>query len=116
MTQNILTKASFHVIGIKRKTSNQSAMHDISQIWNEFFSENIKNKISNKITEDIFAIYSEYKGNYTKPYSYILGCSVSSFNAVPEEMIGITMPSAQYEIFTAKGKRPDNLIKTWQYI
>jgi predicted transcriptional regulator YdeE len=116
MTQKTITKESFHIIGIKMKTSNQSAMQDISQIWNKFFSEDIKNKIPNKLSEDIFAVYTEYEGDYTKPYSYILGCSVSSLDSIPDGMVGMTIPSARYEIFIAKGKMPDKVVETWQHI
>lgn len=116
MTQEIITKETFTIIGIKIRTSNKTAMQDISQIWNKFFSEDIKSKIPNKISEDIFAVYFDYEADYTKPYSYILGCSVTSLDSIPNGMLGIVIPSAKYEIFIAKGKMPDKIVETWQYI
>ena len=62
------------------------------------------------------ALYTEYEGDYTKPYSYILGCSVDSLDSIPTGMTGITIPTAQYEIFMAKGKMPDKVIETWRHI
>ncbi|MFA5259289.1 MAG: GyrI-like domain-containing protein [Candidatus Pacearchaeota archaeon] len=116
MTQKNITKENFQIIGIKIKTSNQKAMQDIPQLWNKFYTEDIKNQIPNKLNEDILAIYSEYEGDHTKPYSYMLGCVVDSLEIIPKGMIGITIPSAKYEIFIAKGKMPDKVIETWQQI
>ncbi len=98
------------------KTSNQKATKDIAQLWNKFFSKDIKHKIPNKLSEDVFAIYTEYEGDHTKPYSYILGCSVSSLDSIPNEMVGMTIPVARYEIFLAKGKMPNKVVETWQHI
>ncbi len=114
--QKIITTQSFQVIGIKIRTSKQKAMKDISKLWKKFISQEIKNKVPNKLNEDIFAVYTDYAGNYMEPYSYILGCAVSSLDVIPDAMIGIEISSAQYEIFTAKGKMPDKIIETWQRI
>ena len=112
----LITKDTFQVIGIKIKTSNQRAVQDIAQIWGRFFSEDIKNKIPNKLSGDVFAIYTEYEGDHSKPYSYILGCAVSSLGSIPDGMIGMTIPSAEYEVFIAKGKMPDAVVEVWQHI
>ena len=53
-----------------------------------FFKENISSKIPNKINGDILALYTDYEGDYTKPYSWILGCEVSSLEQVPEGLVG----------------------------
>ena len=115
MTQNI-TKETFHLIGIKIRTSNQKAMEDIPKVWERFYADDIKNKIPHKLNDNIFAVYTDYEGDFTKPYLYILGCEVNSLDIVPEGMAGITIPSAQYEIFTAIGKMPDKVVETWQKI
>jgi predicted transcriptional regulator YdeE len=116
MAQKTITKASFKIVGIKIKTSNQKAMEDIGKVWKRFYAEDIKDAIPNKLNDDVYAVYTEYKGDYTKPYSYILGCAVSSLNTIPSGMIGITIPSAKYEVFIAKGKMPDKVVETWQQI
>jgi predicted transcriptional regulator YdeE len=116
MNQKIINKESFKIIGIEIHTSNEKTMIDIPKMWGKFVTENIKDRIPNKINNDVLAVYTNYEGNHTKPYSYILGCEVSSLDIIPEGMISKTILSAQYEIFTAKGKMPDEIIKTWQHI
>lgn len=110
------TKELFEVIGIKIVTSNQKATEDIPKLWERFFVEDVKSKISNISNDDIFAVYTDYEGDYTKPYSYTLGYKVNSLDVIPNGMSGITVPSAQYEVFAVKGKIPDKVVETWLHI
>ena len=80
------------------------------------FRLDVKSKVSNKLNVDIFVVYTDYEGDYTKPYSYTLGYEVSSLDVIPDGMCGITVFSAQYEEFTVKGKIPDIVVETWQHI
>lgn len=112
----IVNKESFQVIGIEIQTSNEKIMIDIPKIWEKFYVENIKEKIPNKISSDVLAVYTNYEGNHTKPYTYFLCCEVNSLDSVPEGMVGRTISSAQYQVFTAKGKMPDKIVEAWQYI
>ena len=116
MNQKIITKETFQIIGIEIYTSNEKATIDIPKLWEKFYTENVKDRIPNKINDEILAIYTNYEGNHTKPYSYILGCEVSSLDIIPEGMISKTILATQYEIFIAKGKMPNEIVKTWQHI
>ncbi|MCX5773776.1 MAG: GyrI-like domain-containing protein [Fusobacteria bacterium] len=116
MKQNIITKADILVIGIQMRTSNEKAMEDIPKLWNTFFTENIQENIPNKVNGNILAIYTDYEGDFTNPYTYILGCEVSSLMDIPKGMLEISIPSTRYEIFTAKGKMPDKIVEMWQHI
>ena len=112
----MMQKESFSIIGIGIHTSNQTAMEELPELWEKFNIEDIKNKIPNRINDDLLAVYTDYEGDYTKPYLYILGCEVSSVEIVPEGMIAKKIPSAKYEIFTPNGKIPEIVVETWQQI
>ncbi len=116
MNQRNITKDAFQVIGIEICTSNQTAMIDLPKLWGKFFAENIKDRIPNKVNSNFLAVYTNYEGNHTKPYTCILCCEVNSLDTIPAGMVGKTIPSAKYEIFTAAGKMPDKIVETWQYI
>src|SRR5258706_3497472 len=104
-----------NIIGIMTKASN-SDMQSISVLWGRFYSEDILNKIPNKLGNDIISLYCDYEGDYTKPYSLLIGCRVSSTENIPESMTVKKIPAGKYVVFTAKGKIPDSIIKTWQKI
>lgn len=99
------TLKEFYVIGIAVRTTNENgkAGIDIPELWNKFMSENLIEKIPNKIDNTIYCIYTEYEKDYTKPYTTILGCKVSSIENIPNEMVAKTFENENYRKFIAKG-------------
>ena len=74
------------------------------------------NKIPNKLSDEVFAVYHEYDGDHTKPYSYFIGCKVSSETKLPEGMDSLIIPEGLYQQITAKGKIPGCIINAWKEI
>ena len=66
-------------------------------------TNNILEKIPNKIDNSIYCIYTEYEKDHTKPYTTILGCKVSSLENIPNGMVGKTFEEAFYAKHTASG-------------
>jgi len=97
--------SKFDIIGISIRTTNENgqAGNDIPKLWQKFFSENILEKIPNKLDSSIYSVYTEYESDFTKPYTTVLGCKVANLNTIPEGMIGITVPNGKFTKFTAKG-------------
>ena len=103
---------TFNVIGISVRTTNENgtSAKDIPALWNKFMTEGIQQKIPGKISEDIFCIYTDYEKDHTKPYTTILGCKVESLDNIPENMVGKTIESADYEELIAKGNLSDGIV------
>ena len=76
------------VIGIECRTSNnpEDAPRDIPRQWEKFYRENVLQKIPNKVSEEVIALYCDYDGDYTQPYSLVLGCFVTSLDQIPHGM------------------------------
>lgn len=102
----------FNVIGISVRTTNENGQsgRDIPALWSQFMSEEIQSKIPNKVSEDLFCIYTDYEKDHTKPYTTILGCKVESLDVVPENMIGKTIESANYKELIAKGNLYEGIV------
>ena len=96
---------TFHIIGIDTRTSNQEgkAAQDIPALWKRFLSQNLMEKIPNKMGSELFCIYTEYEGDHNLPYTTLLGCKVVDLDNVPEGMRGMTFTTQKLEKFTAKG-------------
>ena len=110
----------FKLIGIKlpNKTSNergQSAI-DCGHLWQKFTTENIKEKIPGKISDEIFAVYFGYEGDHTKPFSYFIGCKVKMDTRTPEDLEGIFIPAGNYKRINAKGPMPECIANAWKEI
>tara|TARA_R110002050_G_scaffold74772_3_gene160095 strand:- start:15999 stop:16454 length:456 start_codon:yes stop_codon:yes gene_type:complete len=109
---------SFRIIGIKTETTNENgkAAKDLGKLWEQFYTENILDKISNKKSDDIYSIYTDYESDYTKKYTCIIGLRVESLDQIPNGLIGREFKSGNYQKFVSKGQMPNAVVKTWQEI
>jgi len=103
-------------IGLELRTNNNECSLAMPAHKDKFFRENTISKIPNKINGNILALYTDYEGDYTQPYSWILGCEVSSLEEVPEGLVGKVIPPSKYAVFTTEGKFPQGLIAAWHEI
>jgi len=97
--------SQFYVIGIAVRTTNQGQQSsvDIPQLWHRFFAESILDQIPNKVDACFYSVYTDYAGDFTQPYTAILGCRVSTLDNIPEGMVGKAIPGGEFVQFTAKG-------------
>lgn len=111
----VIQKPPTTVIGIECRTSNapEAAPHDIPKHWEQFYKNNTINQIPNKTSYEVIALYCDYDGDYTQPYSLVIGCQVDSLDDIPKGMVAKTIPGGPYAIFRAIGEHPRSLIETW---
>ena len=62
------------VIGIKVKTTNQDgkAIQDIGLTWQRLFANGIYDKIPSRLNNKTIGLYTEYEGDFTKPYIFTI--------------------------------------------
>jgi len=114
-----LKKDALSIVGISTRTSNGTgkAEIDIPNLWTQFMSKGIMESIPNKLNDVIFALYTDYESDHTGEYSVILGCQVSTLDAIPEELTVKFIPKSNYQKFTAKGDlTKDAVFNTWKEI
>ncbi len=106
------------IIGISTETTNQNgqASADLGQLWGKFFAENIIGKIPNKISNEIYSIYTDYESDYTGKYTTIIGLKVSSLDEIPNGLIGREFENQNFIKITAKGEMPNAIAETWKEI
>lgn len=116
--KNVIVKPSIEIIGIECRTSNspEAAPYDIPKHWEKFYKNETINKIPNKISNEIIALYCDYEGDHTKPYSLVIGCQVNSSENLPEGMVTKTIPGGSFAVFQAVGEHPSALLETWKTI
>ncbi|MCD7898752.1 MAG: effector binding domain-containing protein [Bacteroides sp.] len=110
-----------NIVGIAIKTSNvnQQSSGDIARLWEKFWSENIASQIPNKVNDTIYCVYTEYEGDFTQPYTTVIGYATDNLNEIPEGMKGIRIEGGMFVKLTAKGKLSDGIVvqewsKIWQ--
>ena len=110
--------ASFKIIGISVQTSNQDGQNalDLGNLWSEFFSKDLLEKIPGKVSNDIYVVYTDYASNFKGEYTAIIGLKVTAFDEVPEGLVAREFPSEDFKKFTSKGIIPNAVIDTWEEI
>jgi predicted transcriptional regulator YdeE len=108
----------FKIVGISIRTTNKNnqSVEDLGKLWNKFYTENISGKITNKESEEIYSIYTDYKSNYKEEYTCIIGMKVKSFDEMPSGLINRELDGGKYLKFVAGGEMPKAVIKTWEEI
>jgi len=109
---------NFKIIGIETETENKNgkSAEDLGKLWEQFYGENVTSKIPNKISEEIYSIYTDYKSDYTGKYKTIIGQKVNSLEKVPNGLIGLEIKGGKYRKFIAKGQMPNAVKEKWQEI
>lgn len=108
-----------NIIGIAIRTTNENhqSVNDLQKLWGQFMSESIMNKIPNKVSNDIYSIYTNYESDHTKPYTTIIGCAVSDTKEIPEGMVSLEIQTGNYKKYTAKGNINQGVVfETWMKI
>lgn len=107
---------SFNIIGIAVRTSNQHnrAAKDIPNLWARFFSDHIIDRIPNKLSHELYCVYTEYEKDHTLPYTTLLGCKVAHLDEIPEDMDGIRIDTQVYHHIEAEGNLNEGIVyKEW---
>lgn len=115
MGNEVVQRPDMLIIGIDCRTSNaaDAGPQDIPKLWGRFYGEDVVNRIPNKVSNEVIALYCDYEGDFTQPYSVVIGCPVSTHETIPEGMVAKTIPSSSYAVFRALGEHPKALIETW---
>ncbi|MDX2242485.1 MAG: GyrI-like domain-containing protein [Leptolyngbyaceae cyanobacterium bins.302] len=121
MVPQLRTHKGMKFIGVEAKTSSQLESNkktaQIPGLHRKFLKEGLEEKIPNRIDSDLyFAVYTNYESDQTGTYSFILSAEVSNSDEVPDGMVAIDIPTAQYLVFTVKGSLPHALTRTWKEI
>lgn len=119
------TIPAFDVVGVSTITTNENdrAAEDINALWQRFFAE-MALPPGNEPGSDgsapelpfIYAVYSDYEGDHTKPYRVTIGYKAASGAPVPGGQHKVTICGGDYGILSAAGPQPQSLFDSWTAI
>jgi predicted transcriptional regulator YdeE len=121
MEPKSVQKDEMLVMGVEVRTTNlkeaSPTTAEISKLWQRFFQEQLLKQIPNKINPGvILGVYTDYENNQDGEFSLIIASEVSSIDNPPESMVGITIPAAEYLVFSGIGELPNLVIQVWKEI
>jgi predicted transcriptional regulator YdeE len=103
-------------IWIRTTNFNGQSQKDIGNLWSRFYTENIFETISNKLSPDIYCVYFDYENESKSFYTTIIGCKVSLLDDLPKTLISKNIPAGNYQKYISVGKLPESVVATWQEI
>ncbi|GAA5024696.1 DNA-binding protein [Marivirga lumbricoides] len=113
-------KDKFKLVGLqlKGKTTNQNnqSSEDCGNLWQKFETEKIFDRIPEKLSNEIYAVYFDYEKDETSPFSYFIGCKAANDAEPPQELSELKIPAQKYLKFTAKGVMTGCITDTWKRI
>lgn len=112
-----IQKPPMSIVGVMWSTSKDSraTLIDTSGNWQQFYQEELLQKIADRTSDDVLALYCDAESDLTKSYSLVLGCPARS-SRISDQMVTKTIPGGTYALFRAVGNYPTSLVKTWQLI
>lgn len=103
----------FSVVGLSMITSNETASEEINALWENFFKQSIGQDVENRVDDVIYAVYSDYEGDHTKPYRLTIGYKIKGAPQMKDHLYHVEVQSADYAMMGAIGEQPKALIETW---
>lgn len=73
---NLVKLDAFTIVGISARTNNAQEIAGkgiIPQQWQKFFKEGILEKIPNKASPTIYAVYTDYESDRNGEYTFLIG-------------------------------------------
>ena len=71
--------------------------------------QNIENRKNNKA----IGLYTDYQGDFSKPYNFICCCEVNKNDSIKEPLVSKTIPSGKYAKFIINGDVKNSVGKFW---
>jgi predicted transcriptional regulator YdeE len=104
--------SQFHVVGISIRTTNANgqSLTDLAGLWAKFMSARVGERISNKVDNTIYCVYTNYENDFTRPYTALLGYKVEQLQELPEGLAAITIEKANYARFRGAGNNLQQVV------
>ena len=108
----------FTVVGTEIRTTNETERDPntakIGAHWQRFYESALADRIPNRTDAAVlYGVYTGYDSDYRGAYSHLIACEVSNGGKVLPAMTTLTIPAAQYLVFTGNGELPGVVIQTW---
>jgi predicted transcriptional regulator YdeE len=120
MQPKIVEGEEFSIVGIEVRTNNATEMTNdgvIPKQWGKFVSEEILDRIPNKVDPTIFAVYTEYASGRNGDYTYVIGAKVNDALAIPPGMVTKRVPAGKYTVVTSSKGPVQNIVpQAWRRI
>lgn len=115
MQYETVDREAFALVGVETGASNEDP-RPIGELWGRFLGDNLARRIPGVVDGDVWAVYCDYEGDHTQPYTFFLGCRVAADAPAPDGMVRRVVPAGAFAHVAAHGEQPRALMEAWQAI
>lgn len=115
MNYEIVSLEKKVVVGLMKKTtnSNNQAVTDIGLLWQDFLGSGVYSKIKNKTNYKTIGLYTDYEGDFTKPYKFFACCEVDKSEEVVLPFEKKIIEPGKYAKFIVNGHIQNAVSEFW---
>jgi predicted transcriptional regulator YdeE len=103
------------IVGISDRVSNAEPSK-IGDLWRRFHAMGDGSAIPGRLSDAAYGVYCEYEGDYTQPFTAIVGCAVEPDAVVPDGMRKIAIEPGRFAVYRPTGGMPHAVFDTWAEI
>ncbi len=110
---------TFEVVGVSAKISgSEGGAEEINALWETFFKDLVGSKIESRQDDVVYAVYSDYEGDHTKPFRLTIGYKIfeDTDKPTPDGMHSVQVIEDEYGLVSTRGKQPEALMEGWKSI
>lgn len=116
MNYTIVNLEEMNVVGLSIRTENHdNVTEQIGGVWQQFYAEGYHMKPIGQQDQKAIGLYTEYEGDFTKPYTFVAGVQVTEKKPV-EGLKSFNIQSGKYAKFTVKGDVSKAVGEAWMTI
>jgi predicted transcriptional regulator YdeE len=112
MSYEIVEEAGLTVVGIYTLASNAEPQK-IGDLWRRFHAMGNGADISGRLSNDHICVYCEYEGDWTMPFTVVIGCAVAHDAEVPQGMKKIAIEAGKFAVYHPQGELPQAVFDAW---
>lgn len=114
-SMNIEQQYARTLYGIEARISGDPAKQ-IGAVWQQFLQQKLGDDIPSRLDDKLVAVYCDYEGDRTGPYTFFLGCEVLDVCSADEGFAIRYTQAGEYAKFHAQGEMPQAAIEKWEEI
>ncbi|QZY56867.1 GyrI-like domain-containing protein [Crassaminicella profunda] len=103
------------VVGIMKQTTNVGgqSVKDIGEVWQQFITTGIYEKIMGKVNHKAIGLYTDYEGDFTRPYDFLACCEVMDHEKLEGSLTKKVIPKGKYAKFIINGDVKEAVGQFW---
>jgi predicted transcriptional regulator YdeE len=102
-------------MGVHAVASNAEP-RKIGDAWRRFHEIGGIQSIAARISDDVYCVYCEYEGDWTQPFTVVIGCAVDASAVARDGMKMVAIEAGSYAVFAAQGELPQSIFYAWSEV